>query len=162
MPTPRRSPPLPGSVVGLLPQVLCPRSGHRALSRIAHLDHTLAESEGRGPGDLDGVFDTLMRRTTSGVHAQRTLDRLAVLRRCVQIVVQRDRLDPNRSTYSNNPPIHGGHELTAVEGNLAPWQGAGKGAEHSTSNAATIWSRVEATRGSFPGAVVGARSPSMP
>ena len=52
------------------------------LSCIAHLDHTLAESEGRGPGDLDGVFDTLMRRTTFGVHPQRTLDRLAVLGRC--------------------------------------------------------------------------------
>ncbi len=55
-----------------------------------------------------------MRRTTFGVQPQRTLDRLAVLRRCRQIVVESDRLDPNRSTYSNNPPIHSGHELTAV------------------------------------------------
>jgi len=54
------------------------------------------------------------------VHPQRTLDGLAVLCRCRQIVVQSDRLDPNRSTYSNNPPIDGGGELTAVEGNIAP------------------------------------------
>jgi hypothetical protein len=88
--------------------------------RVTHLDHTLAESEGRSPGDLDGVFDTLMRGTTFGVQPQRTLDGLAVLGRCGQIVVQSDRLDSNRSTYSNNPPINGGGELTAVEGNLAP------------------------------------------
>jgi hypothetical protein len=36
------------------------------LSRIVHFDHTLAESEGRAPGDLNGVFDTLMHRTAFG------------------------------------------------------------------------------------------------
>ena len=55
-----------------------------------------------------------------GVHAQRTLDRLALFWRCGQIVVQSDRFNPNRSTYADNPPIHGGRELAAVEGNLAP------------------------------------------
>src|SRR5438046_10070347 len=89
-----------------------------ALSRFAHLDHTPVKAQGRRPGDVDGAFDTLMRGATFGVHAQRTLDRLALFWRCGQIVVQSDRFNPNRSTYANTPTIHATCELRALGGQL--------------------------------------------
>ena len=91
-----------------------------ALARFAHLDHTLAESEGRIPRNLDGVFDALMRGTTLRVHPKRTLDRFAVLDGCNQVIVNCNRLDPNCSTYANDAAVNSGSELVAVERNLAP------------------------------------------
>src|SRR5438445_13639737 len=96
------------------------------LLRFAHLDHCIAESEGRVPHDFDGVFDALMRGTSFRVDSQRALDRLSVFAGCRQVIVERDRLNSDRPTHADNATVNGSGELVAVEGNLTPCQGAGK------------------------------------
>jgi len=74
-------------------------------------------------------------------------------------VVNRNRLDMNCVAHSDNAAVNSGHEQVAVEGNVAPCQGAGKRAEHSAGHRCHDMIDGRSDRRALAGTVVRAQRP---
>src|SRR6266851_9128318 len=93
--------------------------------------HLVAGLKGGRPADLDGILHALMRGTALGMRSQGPFRRFPRLRRHSELVVHVNGLDVDGLADARDPAFHGGDEGLAVEGDLAPCQGAAQGAVHS-------------------------------
>jgi hypothetical protein len=85
---------------------------------------------------------------------ERALGRLASLRRHADIVMDVDGFDPDGLADARDATIDGGREALALEGDLAPCQGASQGAVHSPGDGGDDVIERRRDRRAFFGAVV--------
>src|SRR3989454_63032 len=95
-------------------------------------DGLLADANGGVPRDPDRVLHALVRGAALRMDFERAPGRLAGLPRHPEIVVDVDGFDPDGLADARDPTGDSGGESLAVEGDLAPCQGATQGAVHST------------------------------
>ncbi len=101
---------------------------------LSNRDHLVADADGGVPRDRDGVLHALVRRAALGMQLERALGRFSRVRGHRQVVVDVNRLDPDRLADAGDAAIDGGLEGITIERDLAPCQGATQGAVHSAGD----------------------------
>src|SRR6266446_5139588 len=114
-----RGPRQPGIVLSA--PTLCLADGH----------HLVTDAERGVPRDRDRVLHALVGGTALRMDFERALGRLAGLQRHAEIVMDVDGFDPDSLADARDATVNSGGESLAVEGDLAPCQGATQGAVHS-------------------------------
>src|SRR2546425_1000593 len=117
-------------------------------------DGLLADVNGGVPRDPDRVLHALVRGAALRMDFERAPGRLAGLPRHPEIVVDVDGFDPDGLADARDPTVDSGGESLAVEGDLAPCQGATQGAVHSTRDGGDDVVERRRDRRPFLGAVV--------
>src|SRR5262245_46973874 len=90
----------------------------------AQRDGLVAESKRGIPRDGDGVLHALMRRAALQMDLERALGRLARLGWHRDVIVDVNRLDPDRLADAGDAAVDGSLERITIERDLAPCQGA--------------------------------------
>src|SRR5262245_60172596 len=126
----------------------------RSVGSSSQRDLLLTESKRGIPRDGDGVLHALMRGTALQMDLERALGRLARLGRHRDVIVDVNRLDPDRLADAGDAAVDRRLERITIERDLAPYQGATQRAVHSPRDGRDDVIEGRCHRRPFLGAVV--------
>src|SRR5206468_1323419 len=108
----------------------------------------------RIPCDFDGVFHTLMHRTTLRMKAQSAFSGLTILFPHCKLVVDVNGFDPDRFADTGDAAVHRRFEGIAIKSDLTPCQGATQCAVHSAAGCGNDMVERRGDRRSFFSSVI--------